>query len=103
MTIRSNCLQFLYANDLNDAFCAAVLGVTNMMLALSTCRSASYSRAVTLIAAYLTIMSYRNTTNSTTMIVKPRSEMYTGNWNNKLFPSPVGMTVMILSAPSTIA
>jgi hypothetical protein len=29
--------------------------------------------------------------------------MYAGNWNNKLFPSPVGMTAMILGAPSMIA
>jgi hypothetical protein len=90
-------------NDLNNAFCTAVSGMTNMMLASSTCWSASYSCAVTPIAVHLTIMSYYNATNGTTTIVKPRSEMYTGNWNNKLFPSPVGMTVMILSAPSTIA
>jgi hypothetical protein len=66
-------------NDLNDVFYTAVLGITNTMLASSTYRSTSYSRAITPIAAYLTIISYRNATNSTTTIIKPRSEMYAGN------------------------
>jgi hypothetical protein len=101
--MRSNRLRFRYTNDLNDGFWAAVLGVTNTMLASSTCRSASHLRAVIPIAAHLTIMSCRNATNGTTTIVKPRGDIYAGNWNNKLFPSPVGITAMILSAPSTIA